>query len=307
MTFRIAHISDLHLLDLSSVRVRQFLNKRVAGGLNLLLRRAHAHRLEVVNQALKRIEQEDVDHVVVTGDLTNLSLHTEFELANRVLEQIGGNDRVSVVPGNHDNYTHRAHREGRFEAHLGAYLTSDLQELSGDGPYPFVKLFDSVAIIGLSSAIATPLLYATGYVGRRQIIGLYEALRHPRVQARFKIVLVHHPIVRNWHRPTELIRRLVNARSVLRATLKGRADLVLSGHNHQPNFTTVVNPFDGGVLSLCEAGSASLAPTGGRRHPGSFNIYEIDGEGLRVAKAFKYQYSDTNDGGRFTPWKTLNP
>ena len=104
--FRLAHISDLHLLSLRGATVLSFLNKRVTGGANLLLRRAHAHQLALVERALADLAEADVDHLVVTGDLSNLSLAAEFELAHELLRGFGDGRRVSVIPGNHDRYTY---------------------------------------------------------------------------------------------------------------------------------------------------------------------------------------------------------
>ncbi len=106
----IAHISDLHILKVAGSSPFSFLNKRATGGVNLLIGRAHRHRVEIVRQALEQIRELNVDHLVVTGDITNLSLPTEFELAAEILQSHGSGKDVSVVPGNHDNYTRGAAR-----------------------------------------------------------------------------------------------------------------------------------------------------------------------------------------------------
>ena len=48
---RLAHISDLHVLDLKGIKPWRFLNKRVTGGLNLLLGRSKIHRPELLDTA----------------------------------------------------------------------------------------------------------------------------------------------------------------------------------------------------------------------------------------------------------------
>ena len=47
---RIAHFSDLHLLDLEGVSPTRFLNKRLTGLLNIRLKRGHVHRAEGLAQ-----------------------------------------------------------------------------------------------------------------------------------------------------------------------------------------------------------------------------------------------------------------
>ena len=82
---RIAHFSDLHLLSLSGVGPWRFLNKRLTGYANLRLKRGHIHRASYVRAIAQEIVRAKVDHVVITGDLTNLALEPEFELAKTLL------------------------------------------------------------------------------------------------------------------------------------------------------------------------------------------------------------------------------
>ena len=75
---RIAHFSDLHVLSLAGVGWHRFLGKRFTGWANLKLKRSHAHRSSYVRSVAAEIRRVKVDHVVITGDLTNLSLEPEF-------------------------------------------------------------------------------------------------------------------------------------------------------------------------------------------------------------------------------------
>ena len=78
---KLAHFSDVHALSLDGARPWQFLNKRVAGYLNLRLNRREKHPVALFRAIVDDLNARPVDHVVVTGDLTNLSLRPEFELA----------------------------------------------------------------------------------------------------------------------------------------------------------------------------------------------------------------------------------
>ena len=136
--------------------------------------------------------------VVVTGDLTNLALEPEFEAARAMIERLGMHpSQVSVVPGNHDLYTEGSSRSRRFGTYFEKYITSDLDlavELPG-GRFPFVRLRDDLALIGLSSALPRLPLVASGRLGEAQRRALREALDHPEVRSRVPVVLCHHPIV----------------------------------------------------------------------------------------------------------------
>src|SRR5262249_2344429 len=94
---RIAHITDLHWFSLEGVRPGDFLNKRWLGGLNLALRRRNKHSEGLLEAAVDAINRAGYEHVVVTGDLTNLSLDGEFRRAHALLARLsGGRERVTI-------------------------------------------------------------------------------------------------------------------------------------------------------------------------------------------------------------------
>ena len=299
MAVTIAHISDLHLLKLSGAGVLSFFNKRMVGGVNLLLNRAHHHRVDVVEQALRQLVEIAPDHLVVTGDVSNLSLDAEFALGVELLGAFGDASRVSVVPGNHDNYTYEAARQGRFDRHFEPWLRSAVQCSSNETLYPYVKLLDGVAIIGLSSSVPTPPPLATGRVSDRQLEGLIELLRHREVRSRFKLVLVHHPL--GLRRATLLrrLRRLSNAGALRRILMDEGADLLLHGHNHRSTFHRLERE-GGSPLFVCEAGSTSYAGQGKPGHSGRFNLYTIDEGQLTQVRCFSY----SRQSDRFELWQT---
>ena len=58
----------------------------------------------VIDAILATSRRHDPDHIAVTGDLVNLALDIEIEMARQWLELVGPPHDVSVVPGNHDAY-----------------------------------------------------------------------------------------------------------------------------------------------------------------------------------------------------------
>src|SRR5579862_1829669 len=178
---KIAHLSDLHLLDLAGVPFTRFLNKRLTGWVNLRLKRGSIHRAAYVSAIAREIAARRFDHVVVTGDLTNLALEPEFERVRELLGQTLAMPPadVTVVPGNHDLYTRGALSTRRFEGFLRQWLESDLPALSADvsgARFPVVKLRGPVAVIGLSSAIPRLPLVAAGEIGEPQLRALGDVL-----------------------------------------------------------------------------------------------------------------------------------
>lgn len=278
---RVAHFSDLHVLALDGVSRTRFLNKRFTGWVNLRLKRQLKHRPAYVRAIAREITRAKVDHVVITGDLTNLALEQEFEATKQLLEDDLHLDpeHVTVVPGNHDLYTRGALRSRRFSTFFKHYMDSDLPDLGADiglGRFPVVKLRGPLAIIGLSSAVPRPPLVASGELGKEQIQALARILAHDEVKRRTPVVALHHPA----HNPPSWLKTLVeglwDARGLLDALAAVERGLLLHGHLHfrvqRPLATRA-----GSVLAI-GATSASLDHVDDHRMAG-FNLYEFDGAG----------------------------
>jgi len=278
---RIAHLSDLHLANLRGAVPTKLLNKRITGYLNLKLRRGSIHKLAMAQKVAQAIRRGSYDHVVITGDLTNLSLEREFQTVRRFLDEDLAlpPEQVSIVPGNHDAYVAGAFRRERFQQYLGEFMTSDLPVatfLPGIRGFPFVRWRGPVALIGLSTARPRPPLVASGRVGSHQCVALSRALDHPETQRRTVVVLQHHP----WHGFASLTKTrlegLVDAGQQLNALSRLPRGLLLHGHLHRRvrrRITTEV-----GHLDAVGTTSASLV----HHHPdkaAGFNVYEIADDG----------------------------
>lgn len=274
---RIAHFSDLHVLDWAGVAPGRFFNKRLTGWVNIRLKRGHVHRADYVRMTAREIRRVGAHHVIVTGDLTNLALEPEFQLARDILEdEMGlGPDEISIVPGNHDFYTSGALRKRRFTEFFSKYTRCDLDVAVdiGSGHFPFVKLRGPCAIVGLSSAVPRPPLVASGVLGAPQLAALSRALAHPEVRRRTAVLALHHPLANPPSRARTLLGGLLDA-GELCAHLRGlERGLVLHGHLHRRVQRIV--PTERGALLSVGATSASLHHEHEHRMAG-FNLYEVD-------------------------------
>ena len=281
--FRIAHISDLHVLSPRGVEWRRILfNKRVTGYANLLLHRARVYRREYLLSVLSAAAAQ-ADHVVVTGDVTNLSLEQEFEEARTLLDRLARTVEVTVVPGNHDVYLPSVHAARRFPHHFGGFLRSDLPELAREmetGPFPCVKLRGPAAIIALSSAVPRPPFVASGRLGATQLAALDGLLAHPEVARRTPVVLVHHPPIDDRIRLGVLRDGLVDAERLRAALARLTRGLVLFGHLHV-RVRRPLRTAAGALDALAASGAALDHP-----HPmvrAGFNAYTMTDEGGLVA------------------------
>jgi 3',5'-cyclic AMP phosphodiesterase CpdA len=282
---RVAHISDLHVLSPRGFEWRRMLfNKRITGYANLIRQRGRVYRREYLAAVLEAAAAQ-ADQLVVTGDITNLSLEREYEEARALLDGAARKVEVTVVPGNHDVYLPSIHHERRFPHHFGAFLESDLPGLARDlpaGPFPCVKLRGPAAIIALSSAVPRPPFVASGRVGGAQLAALEEALAHPEVARRTPVVLIHHPPVDGRIRLLRLRDGLVDAERLRRVLSPLARGLVLFGHLHVRVRLRLQTP--AGALDVVGASGAALD----HPHPAvraGFNAYAIRDDGTVAAEA----------------------
>jgi hypothetical protein len=96
-------------------------------------------------------------------------------------------------------------------------------------------------------------------------------LRGLKEEGLFRVILIHHPPGGT----EDIFRRLTDARRIKRAVLRAGAELILHGHNHKSERTTMLG-LDGPV-AVVGVPSASARPDD-TKFPGSYNIYRIDGE-----------------------------
>ena len=298
---RIAHFSDLHLLSLAGVSPLRFLNKRLTGWANLRLKRKSIHRAAYVRAIAREVTRHGVDHVVITGDLTNLALESEFALVREVLESDLGvaPSEVTIVPGNHDVYTRGASSSRRFERFLAPYLRSDLPDLAVDTPagrFPVVKLRGKAAIVGLSSAVPRPPFVAAGEIGPSQLDALTRILDRPELAGRTIVLALHHPPRNEWSPHKLYLEGLRDAEALLVCLRSMPRGLILHGHLHRRVQRVLPGPSD--RWEQLGATSASLHHHEPDRMA-AFNVYDLDDPtGFRLARAQAHVYSPATESFR---------
>jgi 3',5'-cyclic AMP phosphodiesterase CpdA len=227
----IAQLSDLHVFDRETAQVSDFFNKRAIGGLNLVTGRRNAHPIELTERLIEDVTRIDPDHVVVTGDVTNLSLPGEFQRVSRLLRPLWGYERLTVIPGNHDCYTQGAQDEQRFERFFGELLFGQ-DSAPETWRYPAIKDLGDVVIVAMSSALKTGPFMAWGRVGQGQLDRLERELRDRDLLDKFTIGLVHH----NLHKRDKIHEMTASLRDrdeVLARLLGLRMNILCHGHTHR--------------------------------------------------------------------------
>lgn len=279
--FTLAHLSDVHLSPLPRPTARQLMNKRMLGYTNWLRGRHEVHKRAVLDALVADLKAQEPDHIAVTGDLVNIGLPAEFAAALEWLEALGPAEHVTVVPGNHDAYVRLDYDTG-----IGLwrdYMAGDPHGAPAHGrgasPFPFVRIRDTVALIGLSSAVPTLPFMAAGRLDRAQLDALPALLRALRERELFRAVLVHHPPLRGL---AARHRGLQNAEALLSILRAEGAELVLYGHNHDQALDRLDTAT--GPVPLVGVPSASAARAG-RHALARYNLFRISrsGDGWRCA------------------------
>ena len=121
---RLAHCSDLHLLSHDGARWLELANKRWIGAMNLLSSRSRHYHVAAFDTMIEDMNALGIEHVLCTGDVTNLALRQEFEFARGKFDRLaGGPLGVTVIPGNHDAYV--AEGVPLFAEMFGDFATPD--------------------------------------------------------------------------------------------------------------------------------------------------------------------------------------
>jgi 3',5'-cyclic AMP phosphodiesterase CpdA len=226
----------------------------------------------VLAAAFRDVQSQAVDQILVTGDLTHVSLEQEFRAAALQLEALGSPEKVFLIPGNHDCYVPVSPDRSwdLWSAYLAGMRPKDLDsELGGclkparggnEAPrhedYPTLRVWGRLAMIGLCSAIPTPIFRAGGRLGASQLDRVERLLSVLRERELCRVVMIHHPVAEKG----ESTRRALWDGEALREVLaRAGAELVIHGHKHRRRVAMLAGP-EGeipaiGVPSSSEVGS----------------------------------------------------
>lgn len=267
--FTLAHVSDWHTTSLVGAPPAALATKRFWGWQSWLRSRRKRHRPEVLGALLDDVRAQRPDHVVVTGDLTNVALEQEFVEAAGLLRDLGEPDWVTVVPGNHDAYV--AVPPERGWDRWAPYLCGDgsaAERAPTHGEYPTLRRRGDVSLIGLCSAHPTPLFMASGSLGDAQLARLERMLEAER--GRVRVVALHHPPT---DREIGYRRRLHDWRALQQVLARAGAELVVHGHRHRRWLGSI----DGPERPVPVAGVRSSSDVGSKPEKrAQYHLYRFD-------------------------------
>jgi len=209
---------------------------------------------ELLVNAIDDLNEIHPDVTIVTGDITDNGYFLEYEEAVTYLDQI--KSPILVVPGNHD------------ARHVGDECFEELIK----NRYGILKdKKHGLKVIGLDSS-EPDLDY--GRVGRSQENWMKQELKNADNENLYKIIALHHHII-----PVPKTGRernvLSDAGDILQTLMKGKADLVLSGHKHMPHVWMMENS------AFITAGTVSSLRLRGKELS-SFNTINIKEEFIEI-------------------------
>lgn len=290
----LAHLSDPHFACTERINWHDLRGKRILGYLRWKLYRQGEHRQSLLTRLRADLARMKPDHIVVTGDLTQLSLPLEFDKARRWLVGLGAPDRITVVPGNHDAYV-RTDWHQTF-ARWTDYMVSDpMHRQTGpvrglDDLFPTLRIRGRIALIGLSSAHPSAPHLAVGGIGVRQLERLTALLKQIAGRGLFRIVSIHHPPVSGI---VSRRKQLTDSAALLRVISRCGTELILHGHAHKTT-SHFLSTHSGTIPVMGAPSISSLGRTRQRR--ASYGLYTITSadNGWNVSIAQRVYAADKN-------------
>ncbi|MCE9500860.1 MAG: metallophosphoesterase [Leptospira sp.] len=277
---KLFHISDLHFpvsLPFLSLRGKMF-----PGYLNYTFRRKGKYPEELYNSLVQTIRSNDYDCLVISGDLTNVSHEKEFAAARKKLEPLL-NEKVFMIPGNHDRYVREPEgRERLFEKYFGEFSGKPIS--GNDLKYIRYKKVKGVSLFGWDSNSPRGFGSANGFVQSEVIAETKKFLGQNQIKD--YILVCHHPV---WNPPGEkesIYHKMDNREEVVRSLLSNPPVVYLHGHVHDNSIkeTSAEIPF----YIVNSASSTRLADS---NHKSGFHFVEITGRKLKF-KRFEYSVID---------------
>lgn len=205
----------------------------------------------VFEAAVDEINDLDPDAIVITGDLTENGLLSQYRVARHVVDSIKCNTKV-ICSGNHD------------------YRST--------GYLLFKKFFPSRRVAKMSNCIFTIVSTARperndGEVGHRQVVWLERTLSKHRKM--MKVVVMHHHLIQVPDTGPDNI-PVVDAGDTLRGIMNAKVNLVLGGHRHRPWRWMV------GDTQIIHAGTLSSERLRGF-YSHSYNIIDVKKDSIRAS------------------------
>lgn len=253
---RIAHLSDVHILDARAGTRRaryRFATQLVSLGHHGVNPLARVRRLA---RALSVAKQHGADHIVISGDLTEVGEDAEFEQFAEVLHDAKlPEDSVTLVPGNHDAYTNG---DGWARAMRGPLARFAAASAAAAG-----KIVDRgpVALLPIDTTRFQTIAWSGGVFTKETAAAVDRRMSDPAFRDKAMLLVVHHP---PFH-PVKVMKWIDGLRggaNVLDLLARHPRLQLLHGHLHRIfNHILATSSAVGAAVGLRPKSEAPDAPT----------------------------------------------
>ncbi len=227
---RLAHISDLHLIDATTrMRMRDWLGKRAVGWANRRITRSRLFDSAAVicRHLVETLPARELDGVMFTGDASSLGTALEFRLAAEIFAPLWHAMPGLAVPGNHDHYMRHSVRAKFFESTFADWQSGQRVDAHR---YPFARQFNGIWFICVNSSRPNFAPWdSRGKVGHLQLERLEKLVYELPVGP--KILVTHYPFLLGSGHPELRWRKLRDAKK-LWAVLERDVVFWFHGHRH---------------------------------------------------------------------------
>jgi 3',5'-cyclic AMP phosphodiesterase CpdA len=268
MSFTIAHLSDAHLSPAPFPGAREMRLKRFLGYVNWKRGRERLNDMAMLGRLVADLRAQAPGHVAMTGDVVNLALAAEFERAAIWMGTLGEPSDVSFTPGNHDAYVRDA-----MPGLARVFAPWTASDAPGGARFPYLRVREDIALIGLNSGVPTAPLLASGRLGRAQLAALGRMLEETGARGLARVILIHHPPLSSG--PSPPLRGLDDAREFERVIGRFGAEAILHGHTHKRmahRLPSIATKLAGGHVPVIGAPSASAASDDPRQRAGYYLV-----------------------------------
>ncbi len=223
---RIAHLSDVHMLDARPGRSRSGHSMRhrflsFGRPLDVVGRRRKLAR------ALSAASGAGASHVVISGDLTEVGARGEFEsLADVLHESPFASERVTLVPGNHDLYSSPDAWRWAIGGPLSAFARTSAQE-----PGRVIECAGA-HLLPLDVTFHQAVTRSAGKIGEDALSMIARRAADKALASAPLVVVQHHPPFVRKTSALHWIDGLIGAASLMMLMERFRHLFVLHGHLH---------------------------------------------------------------------------
>ncbi|MEJ5352358.1 MAG: metallophosphoesterase [Melioribacteraceae bacterium] len=297
---KLAHISDLHLCkDYKKQNIHRF------------------------NQLIKLAVEENIDHLIITGDISDNSNENDYLILRKILEtnKLYDSSKTSLVIGNHDifggiqvindisNFPLKCmktnyHKKVLLFKNYFKELFENTITVSKN-IFPYAKIIGNIALIGLNSIdkyskLKNPFA-SNGKISKEQRKALKKLFDLPLIKCKLKIIMIHHHFYKNnaeakssfnalWNRIESYTMKLRGKKKLIKLFRKNNVKLVLHGHSHE------LKEYNRKEIKFINAGGS--VENDEISEPGLF-IIEIDNENIKTSLKFVKEEKAKNQKEKF--------